>query len=93
LASGRGDEVEPAEEEEGETAFRDNILDLSELVREQVLLALPMNPVCEESCRGVCPKCGQNLNRGECDCEAAEEESPFGLLAQLFKEVPERKKK
>jgi len=45
-------------------------LDLSELAAEQVLLALPMRHVCDESCAGLCPQCGANRNvEGACSCE------------------------
>jgi uncharacterized protein len=43
-------------------------IDLSPLVREQFLLSLPTRPLCQEDCRGLCPKCGINLNRGQCGC-------------------------
>lgn len=43
-------------------------LELEELLREQVLLALPMRRVCREDCAGLCPTCGENLNDRECDC-------------------------
>jgi len=44
------------------------ILDLTEALREQVLLALPMRPLCSPDCRGLCSGCGKNLNEGPCDC-------------------------
>ncbi len=45
-------------------------LDLAELAAEQILLALPMRVVCNESCAGLCPRCGANRNRdGACTCE------------------------
>jgi len=44
------------------------ILDLSEALREQILLDLPMRPLCKPSCRGLCPECGKNLNEGPCEC-------------------------
>jgi len=45
-------------------------LDLSDLAAEQVLLALPMRHICDESCAGLCPQCGANRNReGACSCE------------------------
>ena len=37
-------------------------------MREQFYLALPMKPLCRESCRGLCPECGTNLNTGTCSC-------------------------
>ena len=43
-------------------------VDLAPLIREQVLLALPTRPLCRDDCRGLCPKCGINLNRSTCSC-------------------------
>lgn len=43
-------------------------VDLTEEIREASILAFPYFPVCRESCRGVCPVCGTNLNRGSCSC-------------------------
>jgi len=43
-------------------------IDLSPLVREQFLLSLPTRPLCREDCRGLCPKCGVNLNNIQCGC-------------------------
>jgi uncharacterized protein len=46
--------------------YRDGVLDVTELLREQFQLALPMKPLCSDDCRGLCPECGANLNRTEC---------------------------
>ena len=43
---------------------------LEDILREQVLLQLPMQRVCSESCQGICPLCGLNRNENDCDCEA-----------------------
>lgn len=43
-------------------------VDLAEVAAEQFTLALPMKPLCTESCRGLCPNCGANLNLGPCSC-------------------------
>lgn len=43
-------------------------VDLSPLIREELLLALPTRPLCREDCRGLCPRCGANLNQGDCRC-------------------------
>lgn len=48
--------------------FSEPVLDLAELAAEQIELALPMKPVCSPSCRGLCPRCGINLNVHECRC-------------------------
>lgn len=45
-------------------------LDVAEEVRESLLIELPMAPHCREDCRGLCPRCGANLNLGPCGCEA-----------------------
>lgn len=43
-------------------------IDITEPVREDLILAIPMQMICEESCKGICQKCGQNLNIKECKC-------------------------
>lgn len=52
-----------------EEVFDGKTIDLDPIVREQVLLALPMNAVCREDCKGLCAQCGQNLNEKQCGCE------------------------
>ena len=44
-------------------------LDLSEAVREELILAMPEYVLCQKACRGICPRCGEDLNRGECECK------------------------
>jgi DUF177 domain-containing protein len=44
-------------------------IDLSEDIRDYALLALPMKKLCSEDCKGLCPKCGKNLNNGSCNCK------------------------
>jgi uncharacterized protein len=46
----------------------DEVIDLSEVVRQHLLLALPIAPRCQEGCRGLCPSCGADLNAGPCAC-------------------------
>ena len=58
-------------------------IDLGPLVREQLLLALPTRPLCREDCRGLCPHCGINLNRGECHCRAEAPDPRFAVLRSL----------
>ncbi len=48
--------------------YRDDQIDLNELLREQFYLALPMKPLCREACQGLCVQCGTNLNTGACSC-------------------------
>lgn len=61
-------------------------LDVSEDVRAELLLELPMNPLCHESCRGLCPVCGIDRNEADCSCETeegAQKVSPWSALDDL----------
>ncbi|MCP3144809.1 YceD family protein [Pyxidicoccus xibeiensis] len=58
-------ELEDADEE----VFDGKTIDLDPIVREQLLLAMPMNAVCREDCKGLCPQCGINWNEAKCSCE------------------------
>jgi len=51
-----------------EEAYVGRVVDLDPILREQVVLALPGYPVCQEGCKGLCSVCGKNLNEGECGC-------------------------
>lgn len=53
-------------------------LDLEPVVREQLVLAIPMTPLCREDCRGICSSCGADLNQESCECkDAAHQASPW----------------
>lgn len=66
------------------TAFyRDDQIDLSQLVREQLYLALPMKPLHREDCKGLCPNCGTNLNDSTCGCRVAWEDPRLAPLKAL----------
>ncbi|MGZ8421479.1 MAG: YceD family protein [Nitrospira sp.] len=72
--------VEEAEEEDEVYLYQGDHLDLAPMVREQVILAAPMQPLCREDCLGLCPQCGQNLNDRRCACPPAPGPSPFRVL-------------
>ncbi len=61
-----------------------HILDLTEVVRQDILLAIPPNPICRSSCAGLCSICGQNWNEGPCDCEHDEGDPRLQVLQQLL---------
>lgn len=61
-------EVEVEDDDLTTAYYRDDQIDLGQLVVEQLLLALPMKPLCSENCRGLCPECGTNLNTSTCSC-------------------------
>jgi uncharacterized protein len=61
----------------------DLILDVTEAIRQDLLLALPMVPVCRPDCRGLCPRCGTNLNDQECGCRRDDIDPRLGGLLEL----------
>jgi uncharacterized protein len=56
------------DDEDIRSIFEGYILDLTELLRQNIILALPLAPLCSPDCKGLCPHCGKNLNEGECEC-------------------------
>jgi len=63
--------------------YRDDCLDLDDVVREQIELAIPMARVCSEQCRGLCSNCGANLNESKCSCTAKEPDPRWAALEDL----------
>ena len=57
-----------ADDDVAMTFYRDEHIDINELLREQFYLALPMKPLCKSDCQGICPQCGANRNLTKCDC-------------------------
>ena len=60
-----------------------HLLDLTEAVRQNTLTALPMVTVCREDCKGLCSRCGRDLNLGPCDCKP-EVDTRLSILEQLL---------
>ncbi|MBI2952824.1 MAG: DUF177 domain-containing protein [Chloroflexi bacterium] len=79
-----GIEIPGPEDELVFTIDANHILDLARAVREYALLGLPMQPLCRDDCLGLCPECGQNLNRGKCSCSNALVDSRLAVLAKLL---------
>jgi DUF177 domain-containing protein len=52
-----------------EEPYSGKTIDVGPALREQILLAIPSAPLCDEACKGLCPRCGKDLNAGECGCE------------------------
>ena len=61
-------------------------VDLTEELRESIILALPTYPVCRVECRGICPQCGKNLNEGSCSCATESSDERWNVLDSLRKE-------
>ena len=80
------DEEREVQEADLETSYyRDDQIDLNELLREQFYLALPMKPLCAEGCKGLCAQCGTNLNTGTCACAVGWEDPRLAPLKGLIK--------
>lgn len=64
-------------------------LDVDQLVGNELLLNLPMKVLCNEDCKGICNRCGTNLNRGTCDCEKRSLDPRMAVIQDIFKEFKE----
>ena len=80
--------VEKLSDESGDDHIEapDYKLDTDALLRDDVLLELPSKFLCKESCKGLCPKCGKNLNEGKCGCPEKEPDPRLATLAKLLEE-------
>ena len=63
------DEYELTLKASGSAYYSNDEIDFDGLITEQLLLALPMKPLCKEDCRGICSKCGEDLNNNLCGCK------------------------
>ena len=61
----------------------EQVLDLSEAVRQYRETALPMQPLCRPGCAGLCPTCGRDLNLGACSCPEEPADARWSALAEL----------
>ncbi len=83
-----GHEPDPSDEDaqDYELLPDDRIIDLEPLLLSAISLALPFSPLCDEDCKGLCPRCGANLNEGPCGCAPEfdiDETNPFAVLKNL----------
>ena len=80
-----GTEREVGEDDLGTSYYTNDEIDLNELLREQFYLVLPMKPLCQENCRGLCSQCGTNLNTDTCECAPVWEDPRLSVLKGLGK--------
>lgn len=72
------------EEDEGDINYHDGeTVDVFPVLHDQLILALPLKPLCREDCKGLCPRCGEDLNVKECGCPKGSPGSPFEELKKL----------
>jgi uncharacterized protein len=90
--SEENEDVEIAAAEDLDVEFyTERSVPLRELALEQVQLSIPMKPLCEENCLGLCSECGANRNREKCSCETSPVDVRWGALSE-FREQLARKK-
>jgi uncharacterized protein len=77
------EEVELAAADLDRDFYTDEVVDLESILREQIILALPLKPLCAETCQGLCPRCGANRNQEACNCPPEKPASPLAELAKL----------
>ncbi len=97
------EEYNPAEEMEKDSSkeltvkdldlgfYINDEIDINDIVTEQVLLSVPMNPVCSPECRGICSVCGKELNEGPCECSREEIDHRLAPLNKLREAMKNRK--
>ncbi len=88
-----GEEFNLSKEELDLVLFQGEEIDFGPVVQEQVIMAVPMRALCRESCRGLCLRCGTDLNRGSCNCKPDVFDSKFALLKDFNKKDKEKDKK
>jgi uncharacterized protein len=84
------DEIELTESDTRTAFFTGAKLAVDEILREQVLLALPMKALCNVDCKGLCPTCGTNLNSTSCDCPKEQYSQHRDQLLELKRRFEER---
>lgn len=78
-----GSDAECREDDFCRIYINEPVIDLGEILREQVFLALPVQVLCRLSCKGLCHQCGADLNNEHCSCSSTDLSSPFAVLRQM----------
>jgi len=79
----QGDEISISEAETEIGFYQGHGLDTADVVKEQVLLSLPVKTLCKDDCKGLCSHCGQNLNNGKCACAEEKADPRWSALEGL----------
>ena len=77
------DEIELNTAEMEMILYTGNSIDLREEIAQQIIMALPFNPVCSPSCKGLCSQCGADRNESDCRCAESDSGNPFAALKTL----------
>lgn len=85
------EEIEIGSDELEVEFYSEREIALRQLAAEQIQLAVPMKPLCEESCQGLCPRCGANLNRGACNCAENVLDERWDALKDIRDQIAKKK--
>jgi len=77
------DEAEMQDKDAEIAFYQGDGVELEDILREQILLAVPIKTLCRDECKGLCPQCGKNLNAGECQCEPLAGDPRWNALKDL----------
>jgi uncharacterized protein len=86
-----GEEIEIAPDELDVEFYSERSIPLKDLAIEQIQLAIPMKPLCDETCAGLCPHCGVNRNRERCTCDESMTDERWGALAGIREQLAKKK--
>ena len=79
-----GTAAELTEAEMSVSVFDGEAIDVDEIVKEQIVLAVPTRMLCREDCKGICPECGADRNRGDCNCTTSDIDPRWAALKNLI---------
>lgn len=85
--------IKEAEQEELEAAvyIQEYDLDVDMLITEEMMLQFPMQTLCKDDCKGICNRCGKNLNTGSCDCDQEGSDPRMLAIQDIFKNFQQTK--
>jgi uncharacterized protein len=75
--------IELTADQIGMVYFEGEEIDFTDAIQEQTILAIPFNPICTPACKGLCPRCGNDLNKGTCTCGKKKPDGPFAVLKDM----------
>ena len=76
-------EIELSTEDMGIVYFQGEKINLEDTIQEQVVMAFPLRALCKQDCKGLCPKCGADLNEDSCNCDRRSSPGKFAVLNNL----------
>lgn len=78
-------DVESVDQDDDAYVCTGDQVELADMLREHIILSVPMQPLCHEQCRGLCPVCGRDRNEELCSCVEETQKNPFAILQERLK--------